>query len=328
MDLCFTVEHQHIKRTDDNYVVAGSRNYLYANFTFTKEWNENIIAIFASKCGTYAQLLKDGRCLVPYEALKRDGRIDVSVCAGDLITSDTAGFIVHETGYTEDTEKSITPPPTILSDIYERIEKAFINAKTEALQEVSDVLGNYLKLTDVDSDLVYGSSNPVASGAVYNKFQSEIDRRMHLDYVKADKEHNGGFIGGAGASLGGAGGAAIGAKAKASSGMAGGSGASASEGMACGKNAYASHGAAAGRNSKTLHGAALGDGAKTVDNKGNPITAVQLGTGVNKETNTVQFFSYKFMNVDGSIPNERIPKLNDLEQRILQLERSISNENQ
>ena len=110
--------------------------------------------------------------------------------------------------------------------------------------------------------------------------------------------------------------------------MAGGSGASVSEGMACGKNAYASHGAAAGRNSKTLHGAALGDGAKTVDNKGNPITAVQLGTGVNKETNTVQFFSYKFMNVDGSIPNERIPKLNDLEQRILKLERSILNENQ
>ena len=123
------------------------------------------------------------------------------------------------------------------------------------------------------------------------------------------------------------GGAAIGARAKASSGMAGGSGASASEGMACGKNAYASHGAAAGRNSKTLHGAALGDGAKTVDDKGNPITAVQLGKGVNKETNTVQFFSYKFMNVDGSIPNERIPKLNDLEQRILQLERKISNEN-
>lgn len=272
----FTVEHQHIKRTDDNYVVAGSRNYLYANFTFTKEWNANIIAIFASKCGTYAQLLKDGQCLVPYEALKQDGRIDVSVCAGDLITSDTAGFIVHETGYTEDAEKSITPPPTILSDIYERIEKAFINAKTEALQEVSEVLENYLKLADVDSDLVYGSSNPVASGAVYNKFQSEIDRRMHLDYVKADKEHNGGFIGGAGASL----------------------------------------------------GAALGDGAKTVDNQGNPITAVQLGTGVNKETNTVQFFSYKFMNVDGSIPNERIPKLNDLEQRILQLERRILNENQ
>ena len=188
----FTVEHQHIKRTDDNYVVAGSMNYLYANFTFTKEWNANIIAIFASKCGTYAQLLKDGRCLVPYEALKQDGRIDVSVCAGDLITSDTAGFIVHETGYTEDAEKSITPPPTILSDIYDRIEKTFINAKTEALQEVSEVLENYLKLTDVDSDLVYGSSNPVASGAVYNKFQSEIDRRMHLDYVKADKEHNGG----------------------------------------------------------------------------------------------------------------------------------------
>lgn len=205
MDLYFTVEHQHIKRTDDNYIVAGSRNYLYANFTFTKEWNENIIAIFASKCGTYAQLLKDGRCLVPYEALKQDGRIDVSVCAGDLITSDTAGFIVHETGYTEDAEKSITPPPTILSDIYERIEKASINAKTEVLKEISDVLENYLKLTDVDSDLVYGSSNPVASGAVYNKFQSEIDRRIYLNSIKADKEHNGGFIGGAGASLGGSG---------------------------------------------------------------------------------------------------------------------------
>jgi len=93
MELYFLVENQNIQRTDDNFVVAGSKNYLFANFSFSKEWNENIIAIFSSQCGTYAQPVNDGRCPVPYEVLKKSGRIDVSVCAGDLITSDTASVI-------------------------------------------------------------------------------------------------------------------------------------------------------------------------------------------------------------------------------------------
>lgn len=320
MELYFLVENQNIQRTDDNFVVAGSKNYLFANFTFSKEWNENIIAIFSSQCGTYAQPVNDGRCSVPYEVLKKSGRIDVSVCAGDLITSDTASVIVHETGYTDKAEECITPPPTIIADIYNRIETGFAQAKEEIMTEIKEILGSYIQSSDIDSDLIKDSKKPVASGVVYNRLQSEIDRRIYLENKKADKEYNGGFVGGNGAALGGEGGAAVGANAKASSGMAGGCGAAASEGIAGGKGAFASHGAAVGRNSKTLHGAAVGDGAKTIDTNGNPITAVQLGTGINREKNTVQFFNYKVLNSDGSIPSERIPALGLLEQRILDLE--------
>ena len=322
MELYFSVENQNITRIDNCFVVAGSKNYLFANFTFTDDWTGNITAVFSSRCGTYAQPIKDGRCPVPYEVLRKDGRLNVSVCAGDLITSNTASVIIHETGYTEEAEASITPPPTILFDIYERIETGLEQAKNDVLSKIKDMLvqDGYLKEADVDLELIMGSKKPIASGTVYNRLQSEIDRRVALDAKKADKEYNSGFVGGKNAVLVGVGGAAVGGNAKASSGMAGGYGAAASEGMAGGKGAYASHGAAVGRNSKTLHGAALGDGAKTIDTNGNPITAVQIGAGINQDMNTVQFFNYKVLNADGSIPSERIPELNELEQRISELE--------
>lgn len=326
MELYFSVENQKIIRIDNNFVVAGSKNYLFANFTFTDDWTGNITAIFSSKSGTYAQPIKDGRYPVPYEVIQKDGRLNVSVCAGDLITSNTVSIIIHETGYTEEAKASITPPPTILSEIYARIETGLEQAKNDVLDEIKQMLvhDGYIKSTDVDLELTMNSKRPIASGTVYNRLQSEIDRRFALEAKKADKEYNSGFIGGKGALLVGVGGAAVGGNTKTSSGMAGGYGAVASEGMAGGKGAYASHGAAVGRNSKTLHGAALGDGAKTIDIKGNPITAVQIGAGINQNKNTVQFFNYRILNSDGSIPSERIPALSELEQRVSELEERSS----
>ena len=45
-----------------------------------------------------------------------------------------------------------------------------------------------------------------------------------------------------------------------------------------------------------------------VDNTGygTPIDAIQLGTGWNPDANTLQIYSYKLMNADGSIPAERM----------------------
>ena len=39
MNLLFRVRNQQIERLESNLVVSGSKNYLHAKFTFTKEWN-------------------------------------------------------------------------------------------------------------------------------------------------------------------------------------------------------------------------------------------------------------------------------------------------
>jgi hypothetical protein len=56
-------------------------------------------------------------------------------------------------------------------------------------------------------------------------------------------------------------------------------------------------------------GAAIGFAAfATADgtNTGDGIDAIQLGTGGNSATNTVQAYAYRLMNADGTIPAERL----------------------
>ena len=80
-------------------------------------------------------------------------------------------------------------------------------------------------------------------------------------------------------------------------------------GGAMGCKAYAEHGGAVGNDAATLDGFAGGYNAKTVNDKGNPIDAVQLGTGVNDTEKTFQVYDYRMMNADGTIPVERLSSL-------------------
>lgn len=121
MKLSFKVEKQNIMRTDSNKVVAKSKNYLYAAFTFSMDdWNEVKIktAIFKNGDRVFNVILDDNNeCLVPHEVLD-SGTVIVSVFGGNLITVDYASFKIHESGY----EEGITPePPT--QDVYSQIIK-------------------------------------------------------------------------------------------------------------------------------------------------------------------------------------------------------------
>ena len=178
--------------------------------------------------------------------------------------------------------------------------------------------GGYDDLTIVVSMIEQETEDRIAADEeLESKIAGKVDS-VALE-AKADKSYNSGFIGGNGARLNGVGGAAIGYNAQASSGGAAGNtskadeggavgyGANTNHGGAVGKDAQSMHGGAVGRNAVTRLGAAIGDGAQTVDEDGNPITAIQLGTGVNNEENTAKFFDYTIMNADGTIPHERIP---------------------
>lgn len=107
--------------------------------------------------------------------------------------------------------------------------------------------GGYDDLTFVVSMIEKETEDRIAADEeLESKIAGKVDS-VALE-AKADKSYNSGFIGGSGARLNGAGGAAI------------------------GYNAQASLGGAVGRNAKTCHGAAIGDGAQTVNKNGRALS--------------------------------------------------------
>ncbi len=111
----FEVKNQKIKRTDNFEVVADSRNYLKAHFTFSDEWIGDITAIFGVGDEYYCVILEDGECIVPWEVIKPYG-FSVSVVCDDRITADYTIVKVEKSGFTEGgTPKAPTP------DVYNQI---------------------------------------------------------------------------------------------------------------------------------------------------------------------------------------------------------------
>ena len=76
--LRFIVEDQIIKKDpncDFNNLVPGTEEYLEAEFSFSKEWNNcmKVVAFYSALGVEYPpQVLKDGRtCVIPAEALQK-----------------------------------------------------------------------------------------------------------------------------------------------------------------------------------------------------------------------------------------------------------------
>lgn len=143
--LTFQVDNQRIRRTDSFYVVAESRNYLYASFTFSADWGTGSkTAQFKNPCvssNVYEVVLdQNNTCLVPWEVIDVPGTVEVTVFGGDLITTNTARFIVHESGYDENGESGQEPTPSVYQQILDRMdgieadmEQATAEAKESAL---------------------------------------------------------------------------------------------------------------------------------------------------------------------------------------------------
>lgn len=138
--LTFQVQNQQIRRTDNFYVVAKSRNYLYAHFTFSDDWGDGTkTAQFHNQCSSgppYEVILNQyGICLVPWEVLEDVGTVEVTVFGGDLITANIARFKVRESGYSEEGESSQPPTPSVYQQIIDRmdgIEDAMVDATERA----------------------------------------------------------------------------------------------------------------------------------------------------------------------------------------------------
>ncbi len=333
MVIIFNIENQTINCIKNYCPAADSREYLKAKFIFTSDWDGCVkTAIFSGTEKAYEVLLTGDECTVPHEVL--GGRFGVSVFGinGDMrITTDTAYITVHKSGFAEG-ETPSDPTPTVYEQLLAKdaeTEKQL--AEHEAgfnhpdgcvtTEKIADHAVTQAKVAPEAINELRLAEGAVTKGKLGAELAAEINAKADKTALeaKADKSYNSGFIGGSEARLNGVGGAAIGYKAQASLGGAAGNtskadeggavgyGANTNHGGAVGKDAQSMHGGAVGRNAVTRLGAAIGDGAQTVDEDGNPITAIQLGPGVNNEENTAKFFDYTVMNADGTIPRERIP---------------------
>jgi hypothetical protein len=117
--LLFTVTGQIAERTDQQRVVAKTRNYFRAKFTFDSEWDGLLKkAVFASAAipdGVSATLI-DNECDIPDPIMDESGRFTVSVYGGDLQTTTNAKVVVEPSGYQES-------PPVPPSDPLETFVK-------------------------------------------------------------------------------------------------------------------------------------------------------------------------------------------------------------
>jgi hypothetical protein len=128
MQLEFKIDQQIITRLDTNKVVGNSKNYLYAKFSFSDEW-EGVdktavfrkADIYSKGSGvTYSVLLEDNMCKEPHEVIA-DPMFLVSVFGGERITANRVEIPVLQSGYAEG-ETPSEPTPTVYEQLLEKAE--------------------------------------------------------------------------------------------------------------------------------------------------------------------------------------------------------------
>lgn len=166
MHIKFQVSNQIIKRTDTNRVVADSRNYLYAAFSFSEEWQGVKTAIFKNGDVVKHAILSNDECLVPWEVIKK-GKLRVSVFCGDLITADEDIVYISQSGY-EDGGEPEEPTP----DVYQQLIDMLQNIETGVVSEekIAKAVEEYL------------AEHPAESLT-----EAEVQRIVN-EYVEAHKE--------------------------------------------------------------------------------------------------------------------------------------------
>ena len=122
MDISFSINNQTITRTDKNNVVSGSKNYLFAAFTFSDDWKNKIKTAQFTRGETVIDMLLVGdRCAVPRELLQRGGAVNVTVFGGDLITVNSATVHIAQSGYSVANTPVLLPTPNYYAQVVQAL---------------------------------------------------------------------------------------------------------------------------------------------------------------------------------------------------------------
>lgn len=114
--LDFQVTGLQLQRIEFAPVYSENRNYIFARFALSKEWNgRTVIAIFSRKgIETVHATLEDGTCKVPNEFMAEAGTFTVSLTADDRLTTGVSSVEVKQSGFL----KGIPPLPPEPTYIY------------------------------------------------------------------------------------------------------------------------------------------------------------------------------------------------------------------
>lgn len=84
MTITFNIENQILRRTDPNKIIEKSKNYLFAEFSFSEDWdNTNKAIIFENNVLRYKIYLdSNNKCQVPNRIIRNDG-FTISVVGED-----------------------------------------------------------------------------------------------------------------------------------------------------------------------------------------------------------------------------------------------------
>ena len=170
----FVVNHQEIMRNDSFEVVAGSRNYLVARFTFTEEWTGSKTAVFGKDDKHYTMLIDDdNKCYVPWEAIQPP-MFTVSVFCGDLVTASVADVRVVESGY-QCNDTPAPPTPDVYAQIIGKLDDTL--TETDAIKDEATLQADRAK-TEADRSQVNANlAVEQAQAAGENKQATDANRQ-------------------------------------------------------------------------------------------------------------------------------------------------------
>lgn len=159
MLISFRITNQIIRCVGKPEIVADSKNYLYAEFIFTPDWDGiTKTALFKFDDTPYAMLLGgDNTCVVPAEVIKSPSFI-VSVVGGDRITANSVKVLVIPSGY-EEGETPEPPTPDIYEQIIEMMRQQGVDAAAaleaqHAAEAAKDDAEDYAHQTETDRNAV------------------------------------------------------------------------------------------------------------------------------------------------------------------------------
>ena len=194
--LKFKVENQKLIKQKDDFVVADSRNYTTVGFLFSDDWDDVIpkVATFSRDEDSYDVFIENGECTIPWEVLSKEGRLDISVSGGDLLTTNVVSVVVHKSGVGNLFPTVASPSVySYVVELSQNIEQDWNNCKALLDAYKSDIANENAeldkriqsidnRLSDINATLTRSEQNIATITDKYNEILAMIEQ-FKSDYA-------------------------------------------------------------------------------------------------------------------------------------------------